>query len=141
MRHFSIYFAIINCREYNYVIQWNQSNNFGFIFKEYWYLAKLQAIQYPYLNIYVFVPIGLKFFMGAQETKYLSIGHEKSKLWCLFSNLYFWLTFSGKMGAAITRPNGLGPLKRIFRGEPPPLKNREGFESGPGHWWASWTLC
>ena len=57
-----------------------------------------------------FSPIGLKFFMGTQETIIYRLVMRSSSYDAYFSFLIFWATFGGKMGVAIMRaPNGLGP--------------------------------
>ena len=60
------------------------------------------------LNSVIFVPIGLKFFMGAQKTIIYRLVMRNPSFDAYFSFLIFW----AKMGVATTRaPNGLGPPK------------------------------
>ena len=55
-------------------------------------------------------PIGLKFFMGVQDTIIYRLVMRNLSYNAYFSVLIFWATFGGKMGVATTRaPNGLGP--------------------------------
>ena len=121
-------------------IEWCWFHSKIFIFGQ--VMAKNGA--HAHIWAYVFWPIWVNWaenFYGNSGDYYLSIGGEKSKLWCLFFSFDFLATFGGKMGVATTRAlNGLGPPNptkklghwvgqplswnhffEISRGEPPPL--------------------
>ena len=72
--HFIRYWAI-TCRECD--IQWYLSNNLCFI-QKYSYLAKLLA------KLSTHAHFGNRHFLADWEYN-LSVGYEKSKLWCLLS--------------------------------------------------------
>ena len=100
---------------------------------------------YTYFGLYLAIsgPIGLKFFIGGQETIIYRLVMRILCYDAYFSVLIFWATFGGKVGVATTRAlNGLRPpnqtktlahlvdllgqplsqnhIFEIFRGEPPP---------------------
>ena len=61
-------------------------------------------------NSAILGPIGLKIYMGTQETIIYRLVVRNQSYEAYFSVLIVWATFGGKMGVANTRaPYGLGP--------------------------------